>query len=46
MSANEGLVFTGGDYAIGVHGDRFVKGVAAIHTTPSRRTTNPSRGGD
>ena len=33
MSANEkGWAFTGGDYAIGVHGDRFVKGVAAIHT--------------
>ena len=37
MSSNEGAeLFTGGDYAIGVHGDRFVKGVAAIHTHPRR----------
>ena len=34
MSANErGWVFTGGDDAIGVPGDRFVKGVAAIHNS-------------
>ena len=33
MSSNEGAeLFTGGDYAMGVHGNRFVKRVAAIHT--------------
>ena len=35
MSANEkGWVFTGGDYAIGVHGDRFVESRRDPHARP------------
>ena len=51
MSASEkAWVLTGGDYAIEVHGNRFVKGVAAIHTHAAaaarRATQSDGRAGD